>query len=222
MEVVLRKDVDNVGLRGDVVNVARGYARNYLLPRGLAEVATPALQRELAKRDTIRARHEAKTVDEARAIAQRLETTELRFDVSAGPTGSLFGSVTATNVVDRLWAAQKVRVNRRKLHFDTIKRVGRYTVPVEVFADVIAELRLVVAPEGHELPTEEELAAAAAAEAQAETAATAAAAGAHAQAETAVAEAEDAVDAPVTVGEPVEPALDEVVGSSRPDGEADS
>ena len=222
MEVVLRQDVDKVGLRGDVVNVARGYARNYLLPRGLAEVATPALQRELVKREAIRARHEATTVDEARAIAQRLEATELRFDVSAGPTGSLFGSVTATNVVDRLWADQKVRVNRRKLQFDTIKRVGRYTVPVEVFANVTAELRLVVAPEGEELPTDEELAAAAAAEAQAETAAAAADADAHAQAETAVAAAEAALDAPVAVeaDEPVEPTFDEVAGSSGPDTEA--
>jgi large subunit ribosomal protein L9 len=178
MELVLRQDVENVGLRGEVVNVARGYARNYLLPRGLAEVATPALQREVVKRDAQRARHEAKTVDEARAIAERLEAKELRFDVSAGPTGSLFGSVTATNVADRLWAEQKIRVDRRKLHLDTIKRV-------------------VVAPEGQELPSEEELAAVAAAEAAASAEAAEAASEAHTEAEAAVAEAEAATDAPV-------------------------
>jgi large subunit ribosomal protein L9 len=152
MEVVLRQDVDKLGLRGEVVNVARGYARNYLLPRGLAEPATPGLVRELEKRDAVRARSEAKTVDEARAIASRVEAKELRFDVSAGPTGSLFGSVTATNVADKLWEEQKVRVDRRKLAMDTIKRVGRYTVPVELFTDVTAELHLVVAPEGVEPP----------------------------------------------------------------------
>src|SRR5471032_804597 len=114
MEIILKQDVDSLGLRGEVVNVARGYARNYLLPRGLAEVATPALQKEVAKRDAQRARHEAKTVDEARAIADRLEATVLRFDVTAGPTGSLFGSVTATNVADRLWAEQKIRIDRKK------------------------------------------------------------------------------------------------------------
>ena len=96
MEVVLRQDVDKLGLRGEVVNVARGYARNFLLPRGLAEPASPALVRELEKRDAQRARHEAKSVDEARAIAARLEAQSLRFDVNAGPTGTLFGSVTAT------------------------------------------------------------------------------------------------------------------------------
>jgi large subunit ribosomal protein L9 len=177
MEVVLKQDVDQLGLRGEVVNVARGYARNFLLPRGLAEVATPGLVRELEKRDRQRARHDAQTVDEARALATRLESLELRFDVTAGPTGSLFGSVTATNVADRLWEQEKLRVDRRKLQMETIKRIGRYTVPFEVFTDVVAELKLVVAPEGEELPPEEELAALAEQErAEAEAAAAAAAA----------------------------------------------
>src|SRR5207248_7552814 len=158
MEVILKEDVDKLGLRGEVVNVARGYARNFLLPRGLAEVATPGLVKELAKRDERRARSDAKTIDEARAIAARLEKRELRFDVNAGPTGALFGSVTATNVADRLWETEKLRVDRRKLGMDTIKRIGRYTVPFEVFQDVTAELKVVVAPEGQELPPEETLA----------------------------------------------------------------
>jgi large subunit ribosomal protein L9 len=157
MEIILKQDVDSLGLRGEVVNVARGYARNVLLPRGLAEVATPALVRELEKRDEQRARQEAKTGDEATSIATRLEALELRFDRNAGPTGALFGSVTATNVADRLWNDAKIRVDRRKLSMDAIKRIGRYTVPVEVFADVTAQLKLVVAPEGEELPPQEEL-----------------------------------------------------------------
>jgi large subunit ribosomal protein L9 len=154
MDVILRNDVEKLGLRGEVVSVARGYARNYLLPRGLAEVATPALVREVEKRDANRARQEAKTNDEARAIASRIEALELRFDMNAGPTGALFGSVTATNVADRLWEDEKIRVDRRKVGVDTIKRVGRFTVPVEVFGDVVAELKLVVAPEGQEPPEE--------------------------------------------------------------------
>jgi large subunit ribosomal protein L9 len=154
MEVVLRQDVESLGLRGDVVTVSRGYARNYLLPRRLAELATPGLLRELERRDAIRARHEANTVDDARAIAARLDALELRFDANAGPTGSLFGSVSATDVADRLWEQEKIRIDRRKLQVGTIKRVGRYTVPVEVFTDVTAELRLVVAPEGQEPPEE--------------------------------------------------------------------
>ena len=165
MDVILKHDVDDLGLRGEVVHVARGYARNFLLPRGLAEVATPALVRELERREAMARRHEAKTTDEARGLAERVEALELRFDVNAGPTGSLFGSVTATNVADRLWDEAKIRVDRRKLAMDTIKRVGRYTVAVELFADVRADLQLVVAPPGQELPTEEELAAEAAGQA---------------------------------------------------------
>jgi large subunit ribosomal protein L9 len=197
MEVVLTQDVDALGLRGEVVNVARGYARNFLLPRGLAELATPGLKRELERRDSQRARHDAKTFDEARTLADRLEKANLRFDANAGPTGALFGSVTATNVADRLWEQEKVRVDRRKLQMSTIKRIGRYTVPLEVFPDVVAELKLVVAPEGQELPTDEELAELEAAEA-------AAAAAAAPPPEPA---AEAAVDEPEPA-EQVEPAAD--------------
>jgi large subunit ribosomal protein L9 len=208
MEVVLREDVDALGLRGEVVNVARGYARNYLLPRGMAEVATPGLKRELERRETQRTRHDAKTIDEARALATRLEALELRFDVNAGPTGSLFGSVTATNVADRLWEQEKVRIDRRKLQMDTIKRIGRYTVPLDVFTDVVAELKLVVAPEGEELPPEETLAELEAAEAEAEAAAAEAAEAEAAEAEAAtaamVAEEEPAEDDDEVEAEPAE------------------
>ena len=190
MEVILKQDVDHLGLRGEVVNVARGYARNFLLPRGLAEVATPALVKEIEKRDMQRARHEAKSVDEARAIAGRLEKLELRFDANAGPTGALFGSVTATNVADRLWETEKIRVDRRKLDMETIKRIGRYRVGFEVFADVVAEIKVVVAPEGEELPPEEELAELAARERAEADAAAAAAAAEHEAAEEAVLEVE--------------------------------
>jgi large subunit ribosomal protein L9 len=167
MEVILLRDVEKVGLRGDVVSVARGYARNFLLPRGLAEEATKARVAELRKRDSQRARHEAKTADEATAIADTLAKTELRFDVKAGPTGSLFGSVTPTDIADELWRSAKVRVDRRKIGVDNIKRIGRYEVPIDLFQDVQVEVKVVVVPEGGELPSEVELAAMEAAEQQA-------------------------------------------------------
>jgi large subunit ribosomal protein L9 len=164
MDVILRQDVDKVGLRGEVVNVARGYARNFLLPRGLADEATPARVAELQKVEERRARHEAKTFEDAQAVAARLAEVELRFDVKAGPTGSLFGSVTPTDVADELWSKHKVRVDRRKIGTETIKRIGRYQVPIELFQDVTAEVRTLVVPEGGELPPEEELEAMEAAE----------------------------------------------------------
>jgi large subunit ribosomal protein L9 len=159
MEVILLNDVEKVGLRGEVVNVARGYARNYLLPRRLAEVATPAKVAELQKRDQQRARHEARSFEQAQEMAKTLEQTELRFDVKAGPTGSLFGSVTPTDIADEIWRVRKIRVDRRKIGIDTIKRIGRHEVPIELFQDVDVVVRATVVPEGGELPSDEELAA---------------------------------------------------------------
>ncbi len=158
MEVILLSDVDHVGLRGDVVSVARGYARNYLLPRRLAEEATPARVAELQKRDMLRARHEAKSADQAQEIAETLSGTVLRFEVKAGPTGSLFGSVTPTDIVDEIWNTKKIRVDRRKIESDPIKRIGRYEIPIGLFEDVRVEVKTEVIPEGGELPSDEELA----------------------------------------------------------------
>lgn len=190
MQVILRQDVEKVGLRGEVVDVAPGFARNFLLPRKLAETATPAKVAELRKHEEKRAKHEAQSFEQAQEIAARLEGTELRFDVPAGETGTLFGSVTATDVAEAAWSELKVRVDRRKLDLpESIKRIGRYQIPVELFADVTATLRIAVVPEGGELPPQEELDAIAAAEEQAEAKAEAEAQAA-AEAEHVEAEAE--------------------------------
>jgi len=164
MEVILLKDVEHVGLRGEVVSVARGYARNFLLPRRLAEEATAAKVAELRKRDAVRARHEAKTAEEAQSVADTLAKTVLRFEVKAGPTGSLFGSVTPTDIADEIWRTRKIRIDRRKIGVDAIKRIGRYDVPIDVFQGVGVEVKTMVVPEGGELPSDEELAAMEAAE----------------------------------------------------------
>jgi large subunit ribosomal protein L9 len=217
MDVILRQDVEKVGLRGEVVDVARGFARNYLLPRGLAEPATPARVAELQKLET-------KSFEQAQEIAQRLEGQELRFDVPAGETGTLFGSVTATDVAERVWESLRVRIDRRKLDLpDSIKRIGRYEVPVELFADVTATLRLAVVPQGGELPPQEELDALAAAEAEAEAAAQAEAdaqqAQVEAEIEAVVAEDEDEAEALASEGGQVEEVPGEAGGS--PDEPAD-
>lgn len=223
MEVVLREDVDALGLRGEVVSVARGYARNFLLPRGLAEPATPGLVRELERREAQRARHDAKSVDEARAIAARIAALELRFDVNAGPSGSLFGSVTATQVADRLREQEKLRVDRRKLQMETIKRIGRYTIAFEIFPEVTAELKVVVAPEGEELPPAEELAALEAQEAAGQESAQAAAA--QAAAVEYLEEPDPAAPSPAAAAEgpaAAEAAVDEAAGPRHGDEPARS
>ena len=226
MDVILLSDVDKVGLRGEVVSVARGYARNFLLPRKLAEPATPAKVAELKKRDDQRARTEARTVEQANEIAEVLRKTVLSFDVKAGPTGALFGSVTTTDIADELWRTRKIRVDRKKIGTDSIRRIGRYEIPIQLFEDVSVEVKTLVVPEGGELPPEEELAAMEAAEAEAVAAARAEAQAQHAEAEeiieAAVEEEPEAADESTelsaddaaegdagTVDEELEPAEDE-------------
>lgn len=220
MEVILLRDVDNVGLRGEVVNVSRGFMRNYLQPRRLAEAATPGRVAELERREAERARHEARSVEQAREIAETLRKTVLRFEVQAGPRGTLFGSVTPTDVADELWRARRIRVDRRKIQLSSpIKRVGRYEVPIEVFQDVDVEVKTLVVPEGGELPSDEELAAWEAEE-------RAAAGGDGEAAATAPAEAADEGDLPeeVEVGEAAEtadgrPAVEDEEPAAVEDGE---
>ena len=218
MQVILRQDVEKVGLRGEVVDVAAGFARNYLLPRRLAEPAAPGRVAELEKLAAGRAQHEAQSFEQAQELVQKLEGSELRFDVQAGETGTLFGSVTATDIADRVWESQRVRIDRRKLDLpESIKRIGRYEVPVELFADVTATLRLAVVPEGGELPPKEELEALDQVAAQEEAAAAAEAeearAAAEAATEAAVAEAEaeaeeQPADEPAGAEAPSEPAAE--------------
>ncbi len=168
MEVILLNDVEKVGLRGEIVDVARGYARNFLLPRRLAQEATPALVAELRKREAQRGRQEARSSEQAAEIVEVLGKTVLRFEVKSGPTGSLFGSVTPTDIADEIWRTRKIRVDRRKIALDDpIKRIGRYEVGIAVFEDVSVEVKTLVVPEGGELPPEEELEAMAEAEAAA-------------------------------------------------------
>jgi large subunit ribosomal protein L9 len=206
MDVILLNDVEKLGLRGEVVHVADGYARNFLLPRKLAERATPAKVAELEKREAQRARHEAASADQAQGIAETLGKTVLRFDVQAGPTGTLFGSVTATNIADEIWRTRKIRVDRRKIGLDdSIKRIGRYSIPITVFEGVEAEVKTLVVPEGGELPPEEELAAMEAAE----------------QAELDAANAATAAQDPVLLDEPEVEETPEMHADERPDDEFD-
>jgi large subunit ribosomal protein L9 len=224
MDVILLQDVEKVGLRGEVVSVSRGYMRNYLKPRKLAEEATEALVAELERRDAERARHEARSAEEAETIAETLRKTVLSFDVNAGPQGTLFGSVTSTDIVDEIWRTRKIRVDRRKVELgDPIKRIGRYAVPITVFEGVQVEVKTLVVPIGGELPPEEELEEMAAAEAEAAAAAEAEAAEAHAEAEAAIAEveAEEAEAEAEEAAEEVEQAEVEAEPEIEPAAEAE-
>lgn len=147
MKVILKQDLDELGFEGDVVDVARGYVRNYLVPRGIAVLATPQNIKvfELQKKKIEVRRLRAK--EEAVQLKDRLEGTGLSFAQKAGEEGKLYGSVTAMDIAEGL-EKKGVVVDRRKILLDKpIKTVGDYKVPVRIYPGVTAMLQLSVAPE---------------------------------------------------------------------------
>ena len=148
MEVILKEHVDNLGRRGDLVKVADGYARNYLLPRKLALLATDGnkkvIEREKVKFDI----KEAEEQKVAQAVADRLATVEIEIARRVGETEALYGSVTSSDIADAL-AAKGFDLDRRKLQLaDPIKRLGEYEVPVKLHRDVTVKLKVRVTAEG--------------------------------------------------------------------------
>ena len=137
---ILLRDVDKVGLRGEVVNVARGYARNFLLPRGLAEPATPGRVAELGRLEDQRARNEAaRSSRRSRSPTCSRRPAQLRRQGRPDRCALRLGD--DDDIADELWRTRKIRVDRKKIEPDAIKRIALYAVPVQVFADVRAELR---------------------------------------------------------------------------------
>ena len=144
VKVVLRQDVDHLGDRGQIVNVAPGYARNYLIPKGLAYTATEGNLQVLELEKRAWARREAKDAEEARGLAQRISGVQITVTKRAGENGLLYGSVTSSEIAELL-AAQGVAVDRRKIRLDDpIKQVGTFTVPVRLHRQVTADVSLQV------------------------------------------------------------------------------
>ena len=150
MEVILREHVDHLGRRGEIVKVADGYARNYLLPRKLALPATEGNRKQIERE---RAKFEAKEAEErkvAEALAARLAALEIVIARKVGETEALYGSVTAADIADAL-AAKGFDVDRRKLQLgEPIKKIGDVDVPVRLTRDVTATLKVRVVAEGAE------------------------------------------------------------------------
>jgi large subunit ribosomal protein L9 len=148
MEVILREHVDNLGRRGDVVKVAAGYARNYLLPRKLALPVTEASRRQIEReRDKAEARDaEERAGDEA--TAQRIAALDISIARRVGENQTMYGSVTSADVAQAL-ASKGFEVEKRKIVLpDAIKSIGEHTVPVRIHRDVTAEVKVKVVAEG--------------------------------------------------------------------------
>ena len=147
MQAILIEDVKGLGHAGSVVNVARGYMRNYLEPRGLAEVATPARIAEVQRTQEQRAAARDKKLAEDRELVDLLGRTILTLKAKAGGDGRLFGSITAADVSDAIFEAREVRIDRRHITVDPpIRTTGTYEVPVDLGEAGTAEVKTIVSP----------------------------------------------------------------------------
>jgi large subunit ribosomal protein L9 len=142
MEVILRQAVDNVGKPGDVVTVSNGYARNYLLPRGLAFAATEGNKKRISMEKARLEAAENERIKTAQGLASRLEQVSLTFSARVGEEDKLFGSVTAADIAQQL-QAQGFEIEKRQVDLhDPIKALGVYRVPVRLHAEVKPEIRV--------------------------------------------------------------------------------
>jgi large subunit ribosomal protein L9 len=146
-QAILLQDVEKLGRKGDVVNVAAGYMRNYLEPRKLALAASDGMVSQVRRQEELRRRHEAQSEEQAREIAHTLNRTVLTIKARSGAEDRLYGSVTSSDVADAIWTARKIRVDRRKVALDEpIKALGSYRVGVTVWGDVEATVKVMVVP----------------------------------------------------------------------------
>jgi large subunit ribosomal protein L9 len=147
MEVILREDIEKLGARGQVVKVAPGYARNFLLPRKLAVLATAANKKIVDQERDAHLRKEAKLATEAADLAKLVAAVSLTIRQKAGEQDQLFGAVTAQDISDAL-AQQGFNIDRKKIQLDhPIKQLGEYKVPVKLHREVTAEVAVTVARE---------------------------------------------------------------------------
>jgi large subunit ribosomal protein L9 len=164
MEVILKEDVPNLGLRGDVVKVADGYGRNYLLPRKMAMQATAANKAVIEQMKAAAARRSASEKAQAEELAAKLNPVELSFTRKSGDAGHLFGSVTSADIAAEL-AAQGFDIDRRKIQLsDPLKTVGDVVVGIRLHREVTAHIKVKVVAEAQEEETAEVAKAEAAAE----------------------------------------------------------
>ena len=147
MEIILREAIDRLGPAGQVVTVRSGYARNYLLPRSLAYLATPGNLKIMEREHSNLLRREAKQREEAEQLRELLEGVEITFARRVGEQEVLYGSVTTSDIAEEL-EAKGFKVDKRKIGLaEHIKKLGEFVIPIRLFTDVTAEVKLRVEPE---------------------------------------------------------------------------
>jgi large subunit ribosomal protein L9 len=145
MEVLLVKDVESLGVAGEVKKVSAGYARNYLFPKGLAVESTPGAIRQAEQRQKAAARRQAKEISEAQALAQVLDGMTVTFQARAGETDRLYGSITSSNIAEALEEGSGREVDKRKIDLEEpLKELGTHAVTVRLAPGAEAKVTVVV------------------------------------------------------------------------------
>lgn len=147
MRLILTTDLPNLGKAGQTVDVAPGYGRNYLIPRGFAIIASPGNERNLVQQQKTRAAREAKTKADAQTLASQIESISLRIVRKTGASEQLYGSVTSLDIA-ALLKERGVTLDRRKIDLQTpLKTLGRHKVPIRLYPEVVAEVEVTVVKE---------------------------------------------------------------------------
>jgi len=161
MEILLKQDVDNLGSAGDIVNVKAGFARNYLIPRGLALPATPGLRKQASQIKQAAERRRLRELKTAQDMAERISQVVLNFKAKAGESGRLYGSITSAAIAEALSAELGTEIDRRDLRMEhSLRELGEHEVSIHLAQGVNATFKVVVTPEGElekDQLTEEEL-----------------------------------------------------------------
>lgn len=148
MKVILQQEVKKVGKKGDILEVSEGYARNFLLPKGLALEATSANINLLNQQKASEAHKQQKLLEEAKALGEKVKGAAVTIKAKIGEGGRMFGSVTGKDVADALEKQHQLSLDKRKIELkDAIKSLGEYTVPVKIHAEVTVDLQVKVVPE---------------------------------------------------------------------------
>lgn len=154
--VLLREDLDNLGGRGEIVKVKAGYARNYLLPQGLASLATKGNIQQIEQERAALLKKAAQEKSTAEAQAEQMSNISLSFERKAGEHGQLFGSVTSMDIADAL-QKKGYEIDRRKINLkEVIKETGEYAVPVKLHREVTIDIPVTVTGEGGEMPAKKD------------------------------------------------------------------
>ncbi|HEX2098626.1 MAG TPA: 50S ribosomal protein L9 [Rubrobacteraceae bacterium] len=147
MQVILKQDVEKIGRRGDVVEVSRGYVRNFLVPRGLAEVATPTKLEEVRRQMVEAEERDRRIAERASEVAETLNKSVITIEARTGEDERLFGSITAANIASAIEKVRGVHLDRRRIKLDEpIKSLGTHQVPVQVHGDIETSVKVIVVP----------------------------------------------------------------------------